>query len=122
MEQLKEIGIKIVIDDFGTGYSALGYLKDFPINLLKIDKSFISELKIDNDSNAITNTIITLAHNLNLDVIAEGVETSEQAEFLASKNCHLMQGIYFDAPTKAEEFEQKHLEILKEFYGNIRQK
>lgn len=109
MEQLKEMGIKIAIDDFGTGYSSLGYLKDFPINLLKIDKSFISELREDDDSAAITNTIITLAQNLNLDVIAEGVETKEQAEFLASRNCYLMQGFYFDRPMNAEEFEQKHL-------------
>ncbi|WP_179392584.1 EAL domain-containing protein [Sporosarcina sp. JAI121] len=108
MEQLKAIGIKIAIDDFGTGYSSLGYLKNFPINTLKIDKSFIQDLRKGDDNAAITNTIITLAQNLNLNVIAEGVETSEQAEFLSSRNCYLMQGFYFDRPMTAEDFEQKH--------------
>lgn len=109
MEQLKAIGINIAIDDFGTGYSSLGYLKNFPINTLKIDKSFIQDLRKDDDNAAITNTIITLAQNLNLNVIAEGVETLEQAEFLSSRNCYLMQGFYFDRPMTAEDFVQKHL-------------
>ena len=109
MERLKEIGIQIAIDDFGTGYSSLGYLKDFPINTLKIDRSFVENLGAKDDNAAITNTIIALAQNLNLDVIAEGVETKEQAEFLASRNCYLMQGFYFDRPITAREFEDKYL-------------
>ncbi|CAM3227693.1 EAL domain-containing protein [Filibacter tadaridae] len=109
LEKLKGIGIKIAIDDFGTGYSSLGYLKDFPINILKIDKSFVQDLKLDDNSAAITNTIITLAQNLNLDVIAEGVETEEQAEFLSTRDCYLMQGFYFGRPMNAQEFEQKYL-------------
>jgi diguanylate cyclase (GGDEF)-like protein/PAS domain S-box-containing protein len=109
MEQLKGLGINIAIDDFGTGYSSLGYLKNFPISTLKIDKSFVQDLRNDDDSTAITNTIITLAQNLNLNVIAEGVETKEQAEFLSSRDCYLMQGFYFDRPMKADDFKRKYL-------------
>ncbi|MER2008446.1 MAG: EAL domain-containing protein [Psychrobacillus sp.] len=110
MEQLKEIGVKIAIDDFGTGYSSLGYLKNFPIDALKIDKSFIQDIREDDDSNsAITNTIITLAENLMLNVIAEGVETKEQLDFLLSKGCYLMQGYYFSVPLKAGALKDKYL-------------
>jgi len=109
MERLKAIGIQIAIDDFGTGYSSLGYLKDFPINTLKIDRSFVQNLGEKDDNAAITNTIIAMAQNLNLNVIAEGVETKEQAEFLASRSCYLMQGYYFDRPIQANEFEEKYL-------------
>jgi diguanylate cyclase (GGDEF)-like protein/PAS domain S-box-containing protein len=101
MKKLKGLGINIAIDDFGTGYSSLGYLKNLPINTLKIDKSFVRDMTIDDA--AITNTIITLAQNLSLDVIAEGVETKEQADFLSARNCHLMQGYFFSRPLPAEE-------------------
>src|SRR5690606_24531492 len=90
MKQLKELGIKISIDDFGTGYSSLGYLKNFPIETLKIDRSFIQDIIEDDDNAAITNTIINLSQNLNLKVIAEGVETIEQLNFLMSKQCYIM--------------------------------
>lgn len=106
MKQLQDYGIRIAIDDFGTGYSSLGYLKDLPINTLKIDKSFISEMT--NDETAITKTIITLAHNLNLDVIAEGVETKEQAEFLIAQKCNLMQGYFFSRPLQADDIERQY--------------
>ena len=109
MKQLKGLGIKIAIDDFGTGYSSLGYLKNFPIDTLKIDKSFVQDVTNDDDNAAITNTIITLAQNLNLNVIAEGVETKEQAEFLSARNCYLMQGYYFSRPMKAEDIAKKYL-------------
>jgi diguanylate cyclase (GGDEF)-like protein/PAS domain S-box-containing protein len=109
MKQLKRLGVNIAIDDFGTGYSSLGYLKNFPIDALKIDKSFIQDIVKDDDNAAITNTIITLAQNLNLDVIAEGVETKEQLEFLWSKKCYIMQGFYFSKPIKAEELTKKYL-------------
>jgi EAL domain-containing protein (putative c-di-GMP-specific phosphodiesterase class I) len=109
MKQLKSLGVKIAIDDFGTGYSSLGYLKEFPIDALKIDKSFIQDIVKNDDNAAITNTIITLAQNLNLNVIAEGVETKEQLEFLLSKNCYIMQGFYFSKPIKAEELTKKYL-------------
>jgi EAL domain-containing protein (putative c-di-GMP-specific phosphodiesterase class I) len=106
---LKDLGVKIAIDDFGTGYSSLGYLKNFPIDALKIDKSFIQDLEKDDDDAAITNTIISLAQNLNLNVIAEGVETKEQVEFLLSKDCSIMQGYYFSKPIDAQELAKKYL-------------
>ncbi len=109
MKQLKNMGVYISIDDFGTGYSSLGYLKNFPIDALKIDKSFVQDIVRDDEDAAITNTIITLAQNLNLNVIAEGVETKEQLEFLLSKDCYLMQGYYFSQPIKAKDFSEKYL-------------
>lgn len=109
MKQLKVLGVNIAIDDFGTGYSSLGYLKNFPIDALKIDKSFIQDLEKDDDDAAITNTIISLAQNLNLNVIAEGVETKEQLEFLLSKDCFIMQGYYFSKPIDAKELAEKYL-------------
>lgn len=106
MKQLKSLGIKIAIDDFGTGYSSLGYLKNLPISKLKIDKSFVDEMLLDDA--AITNTIITLARNLHLEVIAEGVETQEQADYLLERNCLLMQGYYFSKPIEALEIFKKY--------------
>ena len=76
---------------------------------MKIDKSFVQDITKDDNNAAITNTIITLAQNLNLNVIAEGVETKEQAEFLSSRNCYLMQGYYFSRPMKAEDITEKYL-------------
>jgi diguanylate cyclase (GGDEF)-like protein/PAS domain S-box-containing protein len=108
MEKLCELGIKISIDDFGTGYSSLGYLKSFPINTLKIDRSFVHNVIGDLADAAITNTIITLADNLSLNVIAEGVETEDQKNFLSSKGCFLMQGYMFSPPIRAEEFKEKY--------------
>ncbi|MGJ7922633.1 EAL domain-containing protein [Neobacillus sp. LXY-4] len=105
MKKLKGLGINIAIDDFGTGYSSLGYLKNMPIDTLKIDKSFVKDMPIDDA--AITNTIITLAQNLNLNVIAEGVETKQQAEFLSDRKCYLMQGYYFSRPMEAEDISNK---------------
>lgn len=109
MKQLKELGVKISIDDFGTGYSSLGYLKDFPLDTLKIDRSFIMDVTENAADAAITNTIITLAKNLNLNVVAEGVETAEQLAFLLSKDCHIMQGFYFSRPIEAAALEEKYL-------------
>ncbi|WP_337099759.1 EAL domain-containing protein [Paenibacillus sp. YIM B09110] len=102
MKALKGIGVKIAIDDFGTGYSSLGYLSSLPIDTLKIDKSFLQDITSDDDHAAITNTIITLARNLNLSVIAEGVETKEHVRFLSDRDCYLMQGYYFSKPMTAK--------------------
>lgn len=106
MEKLNASGIKIAIDDFGTGYSSLGYLRNLPISKLKIDKSFV-DLMVQDDA-AITNTIITLAQNLRLEVIAEGVETKEQADYLLQQDCFLMQGYYFSKPIPPEEIYTKY--------------
>lgn len=107
MKELKELGIKIAIDDFGTGYSSLGYLKNLPIDTLKIDKSFLHDITTDSDNAAITNTIIMLAQNLNLSVIAEGVETNHHVDYLSSRNCYLMQGYYFSRPLKTQDMTEQ---------------
>lgn len=104
LRQLKQRGIGISIDDFGTGYSSLGYLKHFPIDSLKIDRSFIREMTVGGNDAVIIRSMISLARRLNLDVIAEGVEKEEQLTFLSSNECLFMQGFYFSPPLYAEEF------------------
>jgi EAL domain-containing protein (putative c-di-GMP-specific phosphodiesterase class I)/CheY-like chemotaxis protein len=102
---LKDLGVKISVDDFGTGYSSLAYLKRFPIDALKIDRAFIRELTTDPDDAAITLAIIGLAHSLKLRVVAEGVETEGQLNFLSSHACDEMQGYYFAKPAAPAELE-----------------
>ncbi len=104
MNALKALGIKISIDDFGTGYSSLSYLKQLPLDQLKIDQSFVRDINIDSGGNIIVETIINMANNLGLNVIAEGVETKEQAHFLKEKGCKNYQGYYYGRPMPAEEF------------------
>ena len=103
MNELKELGVKISIDDFGTGYSSLRYLKDFPIDNIKVDQSFIRNSPTDPKIEAITSTIINLAHDLNLTVIAEGVEAEEELAYLRSQYCYIMQGFYFSKPRPVKE-------------------
>ena len=101
LERLRESGTRITIDDFGTGYSSLSYLKRLPLDCLKIDRSFITDLLVDENDEAIISTILTLARDLNLAVVAEGVETSAQAERLRALGCQLMQGFLFCRPMAA---------------------
>ena len=106
LRELKELGICISIDDFGIGYSSLGYLKEFPVDILKVDKSFIDNLMTNSINQTIVSTIITLAHNLNLTVIAEGVENEEQLNFLKQQQCDGAQGYFISQPLSVEEFEK----------------
>jgi len=100
MNALKEIGIRFSLDDFGTGYSSLQYLKRLPLDQLKIDQSFIRDIAVNSSDRAIVRTIIAMAHSLNLDVIAEGVETKEQQKLLLSKGCTHYQGYLFSQPVR----------------------
>lgn len=122
INELKSLGIKISMDDFGTGYSSLSYLKRFPIDKLKIDRSFIQEIATNESDGAITRTIISMAFNLNMNVIAEGVETQEQLEFLSAEGCNQIQGYYFSKPLpidayvellKAGKMQLRHLPLKK---------
>lgn len=109
LNKLKQLGVIILIDDFGTGYSSLNYIKQFPIDVLKIDQSFIRDILTDDKDAAITTTIIHLGKSLGLEVIAEGVETKEQVEFLTQTECTTLQGYYYSKPVSAIEVEKHFL-------------
>ena len=106
MKELRGLGIQLSIDDFGTGYSSLSALKTFPVSRLKIDKSFIDGIPADENDKAVAGAVISLGQTLNLRVIAEGVETEEQAAFLRNVNCDEMQGFLFSKPLPAQEIEE----------------
>jgi EAL domain-containing protein (putative c-di-GMP-specific phosphodiesterase class I) len=103
LRKLKGIGITVSLDDFGTGYSSLSYLRGFPIDTIKIDRSFIRDMTTDPDAAAITAAIISMAKTLSLRVVAEGVETEEQLAFLREHGCDEMQGFLFSPPVPAEQ-------------------
>ncbi|MWV44199.1 EAL domain-containing protein [Paenibacillus sp. HJL G12] len=109
LHRLKELGVFISIDDFGTGYSSLHYLKNMPIDRLKIDRSFVHEVMSDHNDAAIVSTITSMAHHLHLKVTAEGVENEEQLRFLREQRCHEGQGYYFSKPILPEDFEKMFL-------------
>jgi diguanylate cyclase (GGDEF)-like protein/PAS domain S-box-containing protein len=114
LHNLKALGVTLSIDDFGTGYSSLSYLRSLPIDVLKIDRSFVNDIATDEDDEAIVVSIIALAHNLKLRVVAEGVESREQLEYLRRHDCDQIQGYYFSRPVAPLQFEQmlrdnKHL-------------
>jgi polar amino acid transport system substrate-binding protein len=106
LKELKAIGVRISLDDFGTGYSSLNYLKRLPIDTIKIDKSFMNEITEDSKEEAIAESIIALAHKMNLSVIAEGIETKKQLEFIKEHKCDKAQGYYFSKPIPVDEVEK----------------
>src|SRR5690606_25974407 len=101
LQAFRALGVSLAIDDFGTGYSSLAYLKRLPITTIKIDKAFIGDLTHDPDDAAITSTVITMAHSLGLNVVAEGVETEAQMRFLAGQGCNEIQGFWLSPPLDA---------------------
>lgn len=106
LKELKKMDIHLSVDDFGTGYSSLSYLQKFPLDTLKVDRSFISNVTTDADSASITRTIISMARSLNLTVIAEGVETQEQLDFIRNEGCDQIQGYFVSPPVTSGEFEK----------------
>lgn len=106
LKKLKDMGVYVAIDDFGTGYSSLGYLNKFPIDSLKIDKSFIMNLSGEGSDGTIASTIIAMGHNLRLKITAEGVETKEQLAYLQKQQCDTLQGYLFSKPVNGDEFEK----------------
>ncbi|PYF05887.1 PAS domain S-box-containing protein/diguanylate cyclase (GGDEF)-like protein [Ureibacillus chungkukjangi] len=109
IRELKDLGVKIYIDDFGTGYSSFNYLKTFQLDGVKIDRSFIQNISSESENASITTAMIKMAQHLKLEVIAEGVETKEELEYLLEQNCHYIQGFYFGRPCATEEFEKRFL-------------
>ena len=110
LNEMHDLGVQLSIDDFGTGFSSLNYLKKLPVNKLKIDQSFIRDIETDEGDAAIIRSIISLGHRLNLKVIAEGVETQEQVDFLRIRGCDEMQGYFYARPLSADAF----LEFVKD--------
>jgi EAL domain-containing protein (putative c-di-GMP-specific phosphodiesterase class I) len=104
LQSLRDAGVQVAIDDFGTGYSSLGYLRKFPLDALKIDQSFVRQIGTPGEDTTIVTAVIALAKNLQLRVIAEGVETSGELDFLRAQRCDEVQGYYFSRPVVPEQF------------------
>ena len=104
LHRLRVLGVRLAIDDFGTGYSSLGYLRRLPIDKLKMDRSFIQCIEHNREDLAITQSIIALARSLQLEIVAEGVETAQQAQVLRNNGCAQAQGYYYGRPASAETF------------------
>jgi diguanylate cyclase (GGDEF)-like protein len=120
LHALKSLGLKLAIDDFGTGYSSLAYLKRFPIHHLKIDREFVKDLPHDSHDIAIARSIIKMAHELQIDVVAEGIENQAQLNFLKEAECNYGQGYHFGKPMPAKEFEDWLTLYSNQNYNNIR--
>lgn len=110
LKKLKKLGVYVSVDDFGTGYSSLSYLKKYPIDIIKIDQSFISDINKDEKNEAIIKAIISLSHHLGMDVVAEGVEEKYQELFLKENRCKKGQGYLYNKPMTVGEVIKKYLE------------
>jgi EAL domain-containing protein (putative c-di-GMP-specific phosphodiesterase class I) len=115
LQRLADLGVRVSVDDFGTGYSSLAYLKRFPVHKLKIDHAFVRDVTRDRDDAAIVQAIITLARTMKLRVIAEGVETHEQLDYLAAVGCHEYQGFVYSRPLPAREL----IELMRKQYAGM---
>jgi len=102
LNELNAMGVTLAIDDFGTGYSSLSYLQKFPMDVLKIDRFFVKDVSKNNGGASIVNAIISMAHSLNMSVVAEGVEDNEQLAFLQEHDCEMVQGFLFSKPVPDE--------------------
>ena len=116
MQELKDSGIRLSLDDFGTGYSSLNHLKKLPIDELKIDKSFVFDIDEDPQDALLVQTIIKIAHQYSLDVVAEGVEVDSQLEFLKNEGCDIYQGYFFSEPLSLDQL-SAYLNDLKDVMG-----
>jgi len=106
LKQLKELGVLLAIDDFGTGYSSLNYVRRFPVDILKVDKSFIDPIAANPADNAVLQAIVRLGHTLELQTVAEGVEAVQQSDHLRDLGCHYGQGYYYSRPAKADDIDE----------------
>jgi len=110
---LKKIGVKLALDDFGTGYSSFGCMKDLPLDIIKLDRSLISNMVTDEREQMMAESMITIIHGLGIQVVAEGVETAEQLEFLKKFGCDFIQGYLFSRPLSADDFEEYYFSMNK---------
>ena len=106
LKEIHDLGIKLALDDFGTGYSSLTYLERLPIDVVKLDKGFIWAIGSSKKKEYIIKAVIDLAHNLGMEVVAEGVETAEQLQFLKDSGCDIVQGYYYSKPLKIKDIEE----------------
>jgi EAL domain-containing protein (putative c-di-GMP-specific phosphodiesterase class I) len=104
LQSLRKAGVQVALDDFGTGYSSLSYLRNLPIDTLKIDQSFVKQVALNGNEAAIVTAVISMARSLKLQVVAEGVETLEELEFLRAQDCEQAQGFYFSRPVPVSKF------------------
>jgi EAL domain-containing protein (putative c-di-GMP-specific phosphodiesterase class I) len=104
LESLRHDGVRVAVDDFGTGYASLAYVRQFPMDTLKIDRQFVRGLPVDAENAAITSAIVALGHSLRLEIVAEGVETEAEEEFLHSLGCYIVQGYRFAHPMRLADF------------------
>jgi EAL domain-containing protein (putative c-di-GMP-specific phosphodiesterase class I) len=117
LQGLDELGVRVALDDFGTGYSSLSYLKRFPFHTLKIDREFVRDLETDEGDRALVTAAVRMGKALDLAVVAEGVETREQAAWLAEAGCDSLQGYFFDPPLSAEQLEERWLHAPQSVSG-----